>query len=35
MPPGLTFRNSTWCCHCVHVLCTDLRTDSNLYLIQH
>jgi hypothetical protein len=26
---------STWCPHCVYVFCTDLRTNSNFYLIKH
>ena len=35
VPPGLTSKNSRWCTHCVYVLCTDLRTNSNFHLIQH
>jgi hypothetical protein len=35
LPPGLTLINSTWCSHCVYVLCTDLRTNCDFCLIQH
>jgi hypothetical protein len=30
----LTLKNSTWCPHCVYVFCTDLRTNSNFWLIK-
>jgi hypothetical protein len=35
VPPVLTLKNSTWCPHCVYVFCTDLRTNSNFWLIKH
>ena len=32
---GLTLKNITWCSHYVYVLCIKLRTNIDLYLLQH
>jgi len=34
MPPGLGFQSSTWCSHCVYMLCMDLRTNSDFCHVQ-
>jgi len=35
VPPGLTFKNSTWCSHCVYVFCADLTADNYFRFTQH
>ena len=32
---SLTFNNCTFCPHCIYVFCIYLRTNSDLYLLQH
>ena len=32
---SLTFNNSTFCAHCIYVFCIYLRTNSDLYHLQH
>jgi len=34
-PTGLTFKNSTFCPHCIYVFCSYLRTNSDFCPIQH
>jgi len=33
--PGLTSKNSAWWSHCLYAFYMNLRTSSNLFLIQH
>jgi len=35
VPPGLIFRNSTRCSHCVYGFCTGLRTNSYFCVVQY
>ena len=34
-PTGLTFKNCTFCPHCIYVFCIYLRTNSDLCHLQH
>ena len=34
-PTGLTFNNCRLCPHCIYVFCIYLRTNSDLYYLQH
>jgi hypothetical protein len=34
LPPGLTFKNSTWCSHCVYIFSMDVTTNGD-FLVWH